>query len=595
MITIDPETNKVEVSSDSLQLIANNVATSGADRIAIVSVMGAYRTGKSFLLDLFLRHLRYKRKIHHSLANDQSLRNADASATESITSGVTPVWLTHDGDSIVEGTGGQTGEKGFQWRGGMEKCTQGIWIWSEPFVIEDQDSESAGSGEKIAILLLDSQGAFDSQMTKEQSATVFGLTAVLSSLQIYNVSMQLQEDKIESLHYFMECAGSCVRLLEGDRAAETKLFQRLEFLVRDWPHFEADWSVERCEAQMAEHLRQHFDNARDKATPEAIRSMFENVSCWMLPHPGLKINKVGWDGRIADLNEDFLKFLDEYVKRVFSRRLKARTILGKPLTSSTFVPVIKAFVEAFVDLVPKGANLATAIARSSNLMSKEEAISLFKVEMEKGIESGHSKGLKADDLVKLEKRCRASALDRFIKQTGFGPVEERESVKEDLVGELDRLRLYFENENRRKMESALTIFAGLSVVAILLYGLDKISDFTCDWYSDTCVRISNALFLIYFTIIVAILTNAYLLYQSRGQAVAFVALIEMGKSAVTLFGEYVSSVRAIFADWRKSEGDALKDDIARLGRRVTEDIQQGVKAIHSSVSSMLSGSSRDSS
>ncbi len=565
-------------------MIADNVTRAGADRIAIVSVMGAYRTGKSFLLDLFLRHLRYKETASEYL-------NKPSDTVASSNSRI-PVWLTHDGDMILEGTNASDGVKGFQWRGGMEKCTQGIWIWSKPFIIQTQSDASEGT-EKVAVLLLDSQGAFDSQMTKEQSATVFGLTAVLSSLQIYNVSMQVQEDKIESLHYFMECAGSCVRLLEGDKTEGTKLFQRLEFLVRDWPNYEPEWSLERCQEQMNEHLRQHFDNARDKTTPDAIRSMFEDVSCWMLPHPGLKINKVGWDGRIADLGDDFVRFLDEYVKRVFGDRLKARTILGKPLTATTFTPVIKTFVEAFADLVPKGANLATAIARSSNLMSKDEAISLFKTEMEKALGSDQAQGLKVEDLAKLEKKCRASALDRFTKQTAFGPVEEREVVKEELVNELDRLRSYFETENRRKMESALTIFAGLSVLAILLYTLDKISDFTCDWYSDTCVRISNALFLVYFTIIVAILTNVYLLYQSRGQTVAFVALIEMGKSAVTLLSEYIGSVRVILADWKSTESGALKEDFMRLGNRMASDIKQGIQAIHSSVTAMISGRSKE--
>lgn len=50
-------------------------------------------------------------------------------------------------------------------------------------------------GRDVAVLLMDTQGAWDSNMTKEQSATIFGLTAVLSSKQIYNINMQIQEDK----------------------------------------------------------------------------------------------------------------------------------------------------------------------------------------------------------------------------------------------------------------------------------------------------------------------------------------------------------------------------------------------------------------
>jgi atlastin len=492
-----------------------------------------------------------------------------------------PGWLMEEGDMIVEGTDAPSDMRGFHWRHGMEKCTQGIWMWSHPFLIERSSHETPGDG-RIAVLLLDSQGAFDSQMTKDQSATIFGLTAVLSSLQIYNVNMQLQEDKIESLHYFMECAGSCMRLLNGNERFESKLFQHLEFLVRDWSNFDPQWDLEACEKQMKQHLDQHFEHARDKTTPDAIKAMFENISCWMLPHPGLKVNKRGWDGRISDLNPDFFQFLDEYVKRVFGPRLKERTILGQPLTSSTLVQVIDSFVDAFSELVPKDTNLATALARSSNLMSKDEAIRLFKAEMSKEIYDENVKGLVPADLAKLETRCRASAIERFCKQTGFGPPEEREAVRNELDIEIDRLAVFFKTENNRRMESALTIFSGLSLLALFLYCLDRISDFTCDWYSDTCVRFSNALFMVYFTIILAILTNVYLLYQSRGQTVAVVALIEMGKSCFSLLLEYYASIKAIFSDWGNHEGGVAKDDIFRLANRVYTDIREGMRAIQAS-------------
>merc|ERR1719162_662270 len=78
----------------------------------------------------------------------------------------------------------------------MDACTEGIWVWSEPFLRKI-------NGETVALLLMDTQGAWDGNMTKEQSATIFGLTAVLSSKQIYNINMQVQEDKVENLAFFM--------------------------------------------------------------------------------------------------------------------------------------------------------------------------------------------------------------------------------------------------------------------------------------------------------------------------------------------------------------------------------------------------------
>ena len=67
--------------------------------------------------------------------------------------------------------------KGFHWRGGAAKCTEGIWIWSRPFVKtvtveenkgvnEDGDEIIAKRKVRVGLLLMDTQGAFDSQTTK---------------------------------------------------------------------------------------------------------------------------------------------------------------------------------------------------------------------------------------------------------------------------------------------------------------------------------------------------------------------------------------------------------------------------------------------
>ena len=573
-----------------LSQIAKNIKETGVEKVAIVSIMGAYRTGKSFLLDLFLRYLRYKShesssKSTYSESKNSPNSTAAKSHLEGHSKGEFPPWLDSEGDLITEGRAENEDSTGFHWRGGMEKCTQGLWLWSEPFIIQGESVEDHENHlpEKMAVLLLDSQGAFDSQMTKEQSATIFGLTAVLSSLQIYNISMQIQEDKIESLHYFLECAGSCARFLNENEHQDIKLFQRLEFLVRDWPNFDETWDLATCEKQMNEHMKQHLDNARDSSTPDAIKSMFEEVSCWLLPHPGLKINKVTWDGRVSDLSPEFVKLLDAYVIRTFGRGLRPRTVLGKPLLASSLVSVTSAFVEAFKDLVPKGANLATAIAASSNLLAKEQSLTEFKSSLERAIESGSGKGLQPEDFAKSEKKVRVAAIDHFMRCTNFGPPEDRDAVKIELIAEMDNLRAFYEIENRRRMESALTVFAGLMLLVGILYSIDKVSDFTCDWYSDTCVKMSNALFLIYFTILVAVLTNVYFLYQSRGQTVAFMAIFEMGKASIALLLDYANRIMQIFSALRDPNSGGLREELSNLMHRIISDITEGMRAIHLSV------------
>jgi atlastin len=80
---------------------------------------GAFRRGKSFLLDFLLRFLNHNGNDH---------------------------WLG-DADSPL---------KGFHWRGGSERDTTGILMWSKVFVVKTP------RGKEVAVVLMDTQGAFDS-------------------------------------------------------------------------------------------------------------------------------------------------------------------------------------------------------------------------------------------------------------------------------------------------------------------------------------------------------------------------------------------------------------------------------------------------
>ena len=66
---------------------------------------------------------------------------------------------------------------GFKWRAGRRLETAGIWMWSEIFTHDAED------GEKIAIILLDTQGIFDSRSNVHEYTTIFSLSMMLSSVQ----------------------------------------------------------------------------------------------------------------------------------------------------------------------------------------------------------------------------------------------------------------------------------------------------------------------------------------------------------------------------------------------------------------------------
>ena len=153
--------------------------------VVILSVAGDYRKGKSFFLNMCLRYL------HAGGSLD---------------------WLKDD-DLPLEG---------FSWCNGIERNTTGILIWSEPFI------QTLLSGEQVAILLMDTQGTFDSSSTVGECATVFALSTLLSSVQVFNVMSNLQENDLQQLQTFTEYGRMAME------ESETQPFQKLMFLVRDW-------------------------------------------------------------------------------------------------------------------------------------------------------------------------------------------------------------------------------------------------------------------------------------------------------------------------------------------------------------------------
>ena len=118
-------------------------------KVAVISVVGAFRTGKSFLLSFFLRYLAYLEKNENEETAGKN-------------------WY----DNIKS-----LGNDGFHWAGGKERNTTGIWIWSHPYLLKERN---------LAILLVDTQGMFDNETTMTLTSSIFGLSTLLSSYQIFN-------------------------------------------------------------------------------------------------------------------------------------------------------------------------------------------------------------------------------------------------------------------------------------------------------------------------------------------------------------------------------------------------------------------------
>ncbi|EHB14602.1 Atlastin-2 [Heterocephalus glaber] len=264
--------------------------------IVVVSVAGAFRKGKSFLLDFMLRYM----------------YNKDSQS-----------WIGGNNEPLT----------GFTWRGGCERETTGIQVWNEVFVIDRPN------GTKVAVLLMDTQGAFDSQSTIKDCATVFALSTMTSSVQVYNLSQNIQEDDLQHLQLFTEYGRLAMEEIYQ------KPFQTLMFLIRDWSYpYEHSYGLEggkqflEKRLQVKQNQHEELQNVR-----KHIHNCFSNLGCFLLPHPGLKVaTNPSFDGRLKDIDEEFKRELRNLVPLLLApENLVEKEISGSKVTCRDLVEYFK--------------------------------------------------------------------------------------------------------------------------------------------------------------------------------------------------------------------------------------------------------------
>ncbi len=384
-------------------------------KVSVVSVVGAFRTGKSFLLSWFLKYL-------HHLTNE----NEDSSMKwyEQVQS------LGHD--------------SGFDWRGGSERNTTGIWMWSQPHFVTKPSEDGKGK-ETMAVLLVDSQGMFDNETTMSLTASIFGLSTLLSSYQIYNVDKRIQEDNLQQLALFSEYARLAV---EADQVFSTtgievvKPFQRMEFLVRDWQHFEEEGDYDIMEKEMSEYLNKVIAerDAKDlQETREQILACFESLSCFGLCHPGMSVIKKSYDGSVDKIEKDFLELLDRYCRRVFSvDNLKAKTIQGREVTAAELAAYIKAYADMFASgaSFPEASTMLEATAAANNQNAVNLAIAQYKDTMSRIAGPKCSNYIRPQELKEDHKMLLAKVLLLFDTMATFGSKKAIEGARKTVIDQI---------------------------------------------------------------------------------------------------------------------------------------------------------------
>ncbi|XP_077326055.1 RING finger protein 112-like isoform X2 [Lithobates pipiens] len=228
--------------------------------VYVISVIGKRRTGKSLLMNCFMRALRNMEKRVYDLSEDESVN-------------------------------------GFPWRSGTDIVTEGIWIWGKPFLLEI-------NGKKMAVFLLDTEGTEDKAYHEMASMKLHVLTMMISSHLMYNVKDNVKETDINYLEIYCDP-------LEDPFHPFFEL-KYVDVLVRDRPDGE-DTGAKFSTTYIKEEIQKF--GTRDM---KGVLNMVEErrVRCFLMPYPG---NAIDEGARLRDMNEDFKRHLKMYLLEVGQR------------------------------------------------------------------------------------------------------------------------------------------------------------------------------------------------------------------------------------------------------------------------------------
>ncbi|XP_003970249.3 atlastin-3 [Takifugu rubripes] len=429
IVTVCKENHSFALDTEALAkvLLAPQVRDKN---VVVLSVAGAFRKGKSFLLDFMLRYM---------------YRKGDED------------WLGEDDEPLT----------GFSWRGGSEPETTGIQLWSEVFPITKND------GEEVAVVLMDTQGAFDNQSTVKDCATIFALSTMTSSVQIYNLSQNIQEDDLQQLQLFTEYG----RLAMDE--IFLKPFQSLMFLIRDWsfPYeylygFNGGNDFLDKRLQVKENQHEELQTVR-----EHIHSCFTKISCFLLPHPGLKVaTNPSFEGQLKDVAPEFRDQLQVLIpKLLHPDHLAEKEINGNKVTCRGLLEFFKAYIKIYQgEDLPQPKTMLMATAEANNLAAVATAKDQYYKNMEK-VCGGDLPYVSPESLEEKHHFNFKEALHAFSSTKKMGGQEFCDRYQAQLEKELEEMWQSFCKHNESKnLFSAFRTPAVLFVLVCFLYVLSGV-------------------------------------------------------------------------------------------------------------------------
>ena len=273
--------------------------------IGIISLVGKYRTGKSFLLN-------------RVLLDNKSKNGFDVGPT-------------------------------------FKPCTKGIWIWSEPLMIKNNNSIN---NEEFPCFLIDTEGlgAYDEEVNHDSK--IFLISILISSLFIFNSFGTIDENAINSLSFVLNLSKT-IKLKnsfkEDNKNELVQYFPSFLWLLRDFSLKLVDKNGKNITEK--QYLERALENIKTEENNEIIkeknrvrsliRTYFPERDCFTLVRPVEDEKNLQNLQELSDdeLRSEFLEQAKNFRNKVY-KKMKPKVFHGQFLSGTMLLELVQSILDA---------------------------------------------------------------------------------------------------------------------------------------------------------------------------------------------------------------------------------------------------------
>ena len=260
----------------------------------------------------------------------------------------------------------------------IRSCTRGIWCYSVPLPCVFED------GEEGHVLILDTEGLGSTDRSAHYDDQVFSLATLISSKLIYNSVGTIDEKSIQKLSFvgnLCKILGENSKMAEKEGKTTDDLVPKFVWVLRDFSLQLVDEDGDAISPN--EYMENNLESKKgfDKRTMQRnrvcdmLRSFFRERECHTLIVPAADEDVLqNIEEQQKALRPEFLQQVQELRTHVLST-LKPKTVSGCPVNGAGFISLVETYIAAINGgAVPSLSDAWTSAVQTQCAQAKDTVI-----------------------------------------------------------------------------------------------------------------------------------------------------------------------------------------------------------------------------